>query len=102
MTDLNNNAVKEIVAVGGVIPASSTIRTLGSGFSSPAGVAVDGSGNVYVADSDNGAVKEIVAVGGVIPALPTIKTLGSTFNTPLGVAVEVGVTSTLPRTAALR
>ena len=53
--------------------------TLGSGFSYPFGVAVDGSGNVYVADSTNNAVKEIVAVGGSIPASPTINvpTVGS-------------------------
>ena len=42
--------------------SSSCVRTLGSGFSKPAGVAVDGSGNVFVADSGNNAVKEILAV----------------------------------------
>jgi len=33
-----------------------TVRTLGSGFGSPIGVAVDGSGNVFVADVGNGAL----------------------------------------------
>ncbi|MEO9073284.1 MAG: NHL repeat-containing protein [Edaphobacter sp.] len=88
VADSSNNAVKEIMAVGGVIPASPTINTLGSGFSFPTGVAVDGSGNVYVADDGNSAVKEIMAVGGVIPASPTINTLGSGFNFPTGVAVD--------------
>ena len=41
-----------------------TVNTLGSGFNSPIGVAVDGSGNVFVADTGNNAVKEIVAAGG--------------------------------------
>ena len=46
-------AVDEILAVNGSIPASPTIRTVGtlsSGFSDPTGVAVDGSGNVYIAN----------------------------------------------------
>jgi hypothetical protein len=31
--------------------------TIGGGFNQPVGVAVDGTGNVYVADNDNNAVK---------------------------------------------
>ena len=56
---MNNNAVKEIVAVNGSIPANPTIKTLASSFASPEGVA-DGSGNVFVADMNNNAAKEIV------------------------------------------
>ena len=37
------------------------ITTMGGGFGSPDGVAVDGSGNVYVADYGNNAVKEMPA-----------------------------------------
>ena len=40
------HAVKEILAAGGY----TTVNTLGSGFNYPTGVAVDGSGNVFVAD----------------------------------------------------
>jgi len=61
---------------------------LGSGFDSPIGVAVDGSGDIYVADTFHSAVKEIVAVNGSIPASPTIRTLGSGFNSPFGIAVD--------------
>ncbi len=78
------NAVKEILAVGGIIPSSPTINTLGSGFSGPDGVAVDGNGNVFVVDSGNNAVKEILAAGGYT----TVKTLGSGFSNPFGVAVD--------------
>jgi sugar lactone lactonase YvrE len=88
VADSFNSAVKEMVAVGGSIPASPTILTLGSGFSQPYGVAVDGSGNVYVADEANHAVYEMVAVDGSIPASPTIRTLGSGFSAPAGVAVD--------------
>ena len=44
---------------------SGTITTLGSGFASPYGLAVDGSGNVFVAnDSVMNGVQESLAAGG--------------------------------------
>jgi len=60
--------------------------TLGSrGPFYPSGVAVDGSGNVFVPDIDNGAVFEIPAAGGYT----TVKTLGNAFSfNPGGVAVD--------------
>ena len=88
-----NNAVLEIVAgtggaASGTVNGSSTVNTLGSGFSNPHGVAVDGSGDVFVGDTGNNAVKEILAANGTIPSNPTIITLGSGFNGPTGVAVD--------------
>jgi sugar lactone lactonase YvrE len=61
-----------------------TQSTLGSGFSFPTGVAVDGGGNIFVTDSGHNAVKEILASGGYT----TVNTLGSGFGTPTGVAVD--------------
>ncbi len=91
VADTANNAVKEIVAVDGVIPASPTIVTLGASFSSPAALALDSLGNLYVADKGNGAIKEIVATGvGVFPASPTTLTLATGFTAPSGVAVDAG------------
>ena len=83
---------------GAVVPAaraqtaqfSYATATLGAGFSNPSGVAVDRSGDIFVADDGNNAVKEIVAVGGLIPASPTINTVGSGFTGPLSVAVDSG------------
>jgi hypothetical protein len=63
---------------------SGAMSTLGSDFSSPTGVAVDGSGNVFVADIGNSAVKEILAAGGYT----TVHTLGSGFSGPGSVAVD--------------
>ena len=65
-----------------------TQSTLGSGFSNPWGVAVDGAGNVYVGDTNNNAVREILAVNGSIPPSPSIVTLGSGFSLPKGVAID--------------
>ncbi len=59
-----------------------TLTTIASYFLYPGGVAVDGAGNVYVADTENNAVREIVAATGAV------KTLGSVFGTPRGVAVD--------------
>jgi sugar lactone lactonase YvrE len=84
VADNGNNEVKEILAVGGSIPANPTINVLGSGFTRPSGIAVDSNGNVFVADNGNNAVKEILAAGGYT----TVITLGSGFNGPNGVAVD--------------
>ena len=98
VADTYHSAAKEIVAGTGGAPAgtvntSSTVNTLGSGFSYPQGVAVDGNGNVFVADSSHNEVKEIVAGTGGAPAgtvnsNSTVNTLGSGFSVPLGVAVD--------------
>ncbi len=60
---------------------------LGGGFNGPFGVAVDASGNVYVADTAEGAVKEI-PVGCASSACVTA--LGGGFYLPYGVAVDGG------------
>src|SRR3982074_87688 len=79
-------------ALGGFAPSAEAqtahfswaISTLGSGFNSPKGVAVDASGNIFVADTGNNAVKEILAASGYI----TINTLGTGFSSPVGIAVD--------------
>jgi len=64
------------------------VNTLGSGFGTPYATAVDGNGDVFVADQNSGSIKEMVAVSGVIPASPTIKTIASGISAPTGVAVD--------------
>jgi len=72
VADAGNNAVKEILANGG------STTTLGSGFSTPTGVAVDAGGNVFVADRNNNVVKEIPSGGG------SVVTIGSGFYNAAG------------------
>jgi len=67
---------------------SGAITTLGSGFNYPASLAVDASGNVFVADALNSAMYEIVAVGGVVSSTSTVNTIGGGFNSPQGVTVD--------------
>jgi DNA-binding beta-propeller fold protein YncE len=62
--------------------------TLGGGFATPTDVAVDSSGNVFVADYHNHEVKEILAVNGTVSASSTVNVIGSGFNYPRGVAVD--------------
>jgi len=76
IADHGHNAIKKIAA------GSTTPVTIGSGFSSPIGIAVDAQGNVYIGDSGNNAVKEIPA-GSNTPAA-----IGSGFSKPYGVAVD--------------
>jgi uncharacterized protein YjiK len=84
----NANAIYEIHAVNGSIPASPTITTPLATGGRYYSVAVDTSGNLYTAPYPGNSVIEIEAVDGVIPASPTITTLASSFNEPEGVAVD--------------
>jgi len=56
--------------------------TVGSGLSGPWGVAVDGAGDVFIADSNNSRVVEVPAGGGAQT------TVGSGLSKPTGVAVD--------------
>jgi sugar lactone lactonase YvrE len=79
---------------GGIVvkvPVAGGVKdTIGTGFIDPLGVAVDVSGNVYVADAgnyinNNGAVYKISLGNGIYSAPVSI---GSGFSHPKGVAVD--------------
>jgi hypothetical protein len=63
---------------------------LGGTFGFTLGLAVDWSGNVFVADEANLAVEEILAVNGSIPTNPIVNFLGGrfSFGLPTGLAVD--------------
>jgi sugar lactone lactonase YvrE len=93
VADTNNSVIKKI----SYTPANGyttydqylygTPVVLGSGFSYPEGVAVDGAGNVYVADTYNNAVKKIPYSGG---SYGTPVTLASGFNYPANIVLDGG------------
>jgi sugar lactone lactonase YvrE len=72
VADTGNNRIRKITTNGTVTTlAGSGIAALSDGqgtaasFSEPWGVAVDGNGNVYVADYDNKKIRKITASGNV-------------------------------------
>jgi uncharacterized repeat protein (TIGR01451 family) len=56
-------------------------------LSQPAGVAVDGSGNLYIADAGNNAVRKVTATTGIITTIAGNAT-NAQFGGPYGVAVD--------------
>jgi len=82
IADAGNNAVRKLsggtvstLAGTGVVGAANGAATVAT-FSDPNGVAVDGSGNVYVADTGNNVIRKIAA--GVV------STFATGFNQPQG------------------
>ena len=61
-------------------------RTLATGQGNVEGVAVDGSGNVYITTAAS-SITELVAVNGVIPASPVTRTFTAS-NTPVAAVVD--------------
>ena len=104
VADTNNHTIRKITA-GGVVttlagfPSSSgTTDATGNNarFNQPRGIAVDGAGTLYVADSNNHTIRKITA-GAVVTTLAGLAgTVGTTdatgsaarFNGPRGVAVD--------------
>jgi sugar lactone lactonase YvrE len=110
IADTFNHAIREVNLASGII--TTVAGTLGtSGFSGdggpatsatlfdPTGVVVDGSGNIYIADSDNEVVREVNASTGIISTIAgTPQTPGyagdgglaksATLYTPWGLALN--------------
>ena len=102
LADPGNHAIRKISPAGvvstlagtGTRGFSSSFGDATGSFNFPFGVAVDSSGNVYVADSDNHAIRKISPTG-VVSTLAGNGTAGfvngsgaaARFNTPYGVAV---------------
>jgi sugar lactone lactonase YvrE len=104
VADTNNHAIRQITSAGvvttvvGLTGSPGSVDGTGSGarFNGPCGIAVDNSGNVYVADSNNHTIRRIAA-GGVVTTLAgtaglsgNIDATGSAarFFNPRGIAVD--------------
>jgi sugar lactone lactonase YvrE len=96
------NAAGVITTVAGN-PAATSLGDGGpatsAGLYAPTGVAVDGAGNLYIADSQNNLIRRVDAVSGLITTVAGNGTVSSTFgdgtlatqaslNTPSDVAVD--------------
>jgi len=71
VADLKNHTIRKMSAAGVVTTLAGSAGVSGSAdgtgsaarFNSPAGVAVDGAGNVYVADGSNHTIRKVTAAG---------------------------------------
>lgn len=104
VADRSNAVVRKILPGGEVTTLAGTAGKLGSAdgvgsaaqFSPMQGIAVDKSGNVYVADSENETIRKITPGGEVSTLAGTTGIAGSAdgagstaqFNHPLGIAVD--------------
>jgi sugar lactone lactonase YvrE len=105
IADTNNNAIREsttagvvttLAGNGGVPPGSADGVGGAATFNAPAGVAADGNGNVYVADTGNNTIRKISAGGSVTTLAGQAGVAGSSdgtgsaahFNSPQGIAVD--------------
>jgi len=102
VSDFSSNLIRKITAAGVVTTlagSGSQGSANGTGtaasFSQPSGVAVDGNGNVYVADFLNNLIRKITSTG-IVTTLAGSGSVGSangtltaaSFNEPFGVAVD--------------
>jgi streptogramin lyase len=89
VTDNGNNTIRKITPAGVVTTLAGTAGTPGSAdgtgdaarFNSPKGVALDGMGNVFVADTNNNAVRKITP-SGVVSTVVGVAAPTSTGNLP--------------------
>jgi DNA-binding beta-propeller fold protein YncE len=65
------------------VPAQPLTTLVSAGVNQPGGVAVDGAGNVYMADTDNNAIEEWIATNNTVVTL-----VSSGLNRPQSVAVD--------------
>lgn len=95
VSDSGNNTIRKITPDGAVTTlaglAGHAGNTDGNGydarFSNPQGLAVDGAGNIYVADTGNSLIRKITPTGRVT-TLPLPAGANVQLNNPGGVAVD--------------
>jgi len=104
VADWGNSTVRKITAAGVVTTLAGLAGATGSAdgagaaarFNAPIGLAVDATGNVYVADSGNDTIRRITPSGVVTTLAGTAATPGSTdgaggtarFDSPHGIAID--------------
>jgi DNA-binding beta-propeller fold protein YncE len=107
VADNLNNTIRKITSRTRIIPPGNFVTTwtattiagqagvsgnadgtgINAQFNSPAGIAVDNSGNLYVADEDNSTIRKITPVG-TNWVVTTIVGSNAQFQSPVGIAVD--------------
>jgi HYDIN/CFA65/VesB-like, Ig-like domain len=105
VTDTSNDTIRKIViATGAVTTLAGRLRQpdnndgtgTNAGFENPMGIATDGAGNLYVADTSNNMIRKIVIATGAVTTLAGSFQSGAndgtganaTFNGPTGIAAD--------------
>src|SRR5450759_3158080 len=98
LTPATAAAAPGVITLAGAPGVVGTVNATGTAarFLYPRGVAVDGSGNVYVADTNASLIRKITPAGDVTTFAGTARTIGSAdgtgaaalFNYPEGVACD--------------
>jgi sugar lactone lactonase YvrE len=104
VVDQTDDTIRKVTSGGVVTTIAGSVVTAGatngSGsvarFNSPYGIAIDGSGNLYVADTGNGTIRKIDTSGNVTTLAGSPKVSGyadgtgaaAEFRSPLGVAAD--------------
>ncbi len=104
VADRGNYMIRKVTAGGGVSSVAGTASKYGSadgagaaaGFSSPNGVAMDASGDLYVADTNNQTIRKVTASGVVTTLAGTAGSTGDAdgtgaaarFGQPIGIAAD--------------
>ncbi len=104
VADTNNDTLRKVTTLGVVITFDGLAQTMGSNdglgngalFNLPTGLAVDASGNIYLADTANSTIRKI-SPGGVVTTLAGLAGMaglqdgigsGAFFNQPKGLTVD--------------
>jgi sugar lactone lactonase YvrE len=94
VADRGNNMIRKVTSAGVVssvagLPTAGYVDATGSIalFNSPNGVAVDATGNIYVADQGNSAIRKIAA-GAVVTTLVGGTTQSTLLNLPAGITID--------------
>jgi sugar lactone lactonase YvrE len=104
VSDTGNHTVRKITSAGVVTTLAGSPGLTGSGdatggsarFNTPAGLAVDASGNVFVCDAGNHTIRKITSAGVVTTVAGLAGTSGTTnatgtaarFNSPTGITLD--------------